>query len=574
MAFKKSDQNAYSADAPLSAAALLRAQQNAESVIGTVVPGGSVGWDIRNAPQLCGDASQGTPDWSGEAGMAFLVYPYFQGLPGNRLFRIILAIENNHPTLDMIIRTRLIPLADFLSGNWRGAYYSAGLAPTTLAANTDAIITTYAAEVNASTTTPSATGAPYVLVITAVSEMGGYQLLYDPKMSGDETGLLSLGNTPSTVVTYPAALWDGTEAQDDSVTPYRILFGRADTSGTYDPGAYDPDVWWENGLQPPQYQHQLRSTGSSGPTPNLHLYPGVSESHIAGVTDAVARQEMAYASLYSISITEWDAGTVSLSEGGTAHGQAASAALVQSFHSRQQQNFIYSAGPLAFDTSSARFSDPTTSLPASRRQSCGALTANYAAQAEWIVGGPRTSFRSDVAATNTQRNAYEITAVCSWQMYINSGVPEAVIEFRAVIEDSGGDLVGEAIEVSAQVLPTISNRDGSVTSTDPRYLQGMLLGFNLSGTYIYRSDHSLRDVLPLSAINTLSPRGLNAFLVRVRVVDVGHTLETIGRRIRLEARFRGDPYPPGSSNAGQHSLHIWAAHVGYVRSSTPSELGE
>lgn len=571
MTFKKTDQAAYSADAPLSAAALLLAQRNVESVIGTVVPGGSVAWDIRNAPVFCGDASQGSPDYSGEAGVAFLVYPLLQGLPGERLYRVLLRVENVHPTLDMIIRTRLISLADFLDGNWGGAYYAPSLAPITLPANTDTTLVTYVAPADA--TTPTTTGSPYVLVVSAVSEMGGYQLLYDPKMSGDETGLLSLGTTPSAVVTYPAALWDGSDAQTDDMIPRRILFGRADTSSTYDPGAFDPDVWFENGVQPPQYQHQLRSTGSAGPTPNIQVYPGIPIGHIAEPTDAVARQEMAYGRLYGVSLTEWDTSTINLSSGGTAHGQPASASLVQSFNSKLLQQYIYSEGPLAFDTNVARFTDPTTSLPASRRQSFAALTANYTTQSEWIVGGPRTSYRSDVATTNTSRNAYEITAVCTWQMYINSGIPEAVIQLRAVIEDSGGDLVGDAYEVSARATPTITNWDGSVNTSDPLYLQGMLLGFNLSGTYIYRTDHSLRDVIPHSLSNTLTPRGLNAFVVRVRVVDTGHTLQNIGRRIRLEARFRGDPYPPNAANAGQHSLHIWAAHVGYVRSTTPSDLG-
>lgn len=571
MSFKKSDQDAYAADKPLSTAALTRSLRNYEDIVGTITPAGGCSYDIRRAPFVCGDASEGTTDLSGECGLAYLIYPEFANPLNDKTYTVTVR-ASNPSDYSLFFRASYISISDWLAGRY-----------STVGENYELVSTaTETFDLTAplgSTIDPIAltnTTDPYVLVINIRSEMGPYELLYDPKMTGDETGLLTLNAAGNNIIAEPAALWNGTDAQADTQLPYRFLFGRADTSGTYDPGAYDPDVWFTGEIQPPQWQHLMRGTGFV-----YHTYPGIPPTtSVVQPTDALARQAMAYGYLYAVHIAENNANVATLSINGVSHGQAASAYTVQNISNQGENKIIYGDSILAIEADVAEFNDPPSSLPASRRQKMARIGwASYLTFCEWVVGGPRLTYRANADSSTSTRNTYTVTALATWCAYNNASPPAGAISMRAVIEDSGGDIIGETQIYDLTATAVLTLRSGQVITSNLSYKQGAVLGFQIFGDYTGRTDHSLRDLYPLSMAQATgsTERGINAFVIKLSVQDAGHTTQTACRRIRLESKFTvesGASTPPNANNPGQHSLHLWGCHVGLLQSNNPSLIGD
>lgn len=567
MTFVQLDQLAFDQDRALSAAHGTLLVQDVKAVRDDRRRGAGCCVDVREPLILSGDGSGGgleEDDYTTACALPLLWRP-------GRLDVSELTLEvwgaNPSAALAVQLAVKAVPLGVFLSdgpgdepSDW-----------TTLAAST-----TDRVELTCSLAGLRWREGDLLVVLLAVrSQVGEVQVLYDVKASVDTTGiLLAYTGDGNRLIVDPAALWGGADAQADTREPFRLLFGSANTSGLFDPAAFEAGGPWgitgqEFGATPTL--HALAQRGD-----DIYAYPYVTaEIGTPSLTSAMARQAMGSLELLGLHLRDSDAGAFELSTTATGIGVPASGLVVGAVVQELEDQFTLTDGPVALGVDQSSFTDSILGGAASRAFADNAIGAagGWSTLQTWAVGGPRSSF-TPTGGSATLRNTYILDALVAWVDANNGADPaEALLGFRAVIADSGGDIEGDEVITRATALhfATTGHRDALASSASR--LWAHLFGWNLGGGgYAYRGRHSLRDQLPWG----LMQRPTTLLRVRVEVSDggAGSSSTTVPQLLRLEARFAPQArYPAGSSIAGHDAVHVLAALVDWPISNNPSDLG-
>lgn len=570
MAWQKLDATAFTADKALSAAHGAALVNNVAAARTDRRRGAGWAADFRSPVILSGDGSSGDLDeggWTGACALPLLWRP-------GRLDVSELALEvwgaNPHATLDVRLGVKAVSLADFLRdgpgdepSDW-----------TTLAATaTDRV------ELTCSLAGLTWQEGDHLVILLAVqSEVGPVEVLYDVKLGVDTTGVVfAQGGDANRLITDPDATWDGS-AQANTRLPFRLLMGSADTGGAFDSAAFVPGGSWDllgQILPTPGALHGLAVAGVGGASPDIYVYPFVPLTSAApSTTDAIARQGMGRLELFGLDVYESDGGAFGLGAGATAIGAPTSGLVIGTVIQEQEDQFVSGDGPVAIGGDVSGLDDAVLAEPASRVFPTAVIGGGggWSTVCEWPVGGPR-SYVTAPGGSPALRNTYVVDAVMAWVDANNGADPaEALLGFRAVIADSGGDIEGEEVVVQATALHFAPTGNGLALQASTSRLWAHLFGWDLGGSgYLYRGRHSLRDQLPWG----LMQRPTSLVRVRVEVQDggVGSTSLTTPQILRLEARFAPQArYPSGSGIVGHDAIHLLTAIVDWPLSNNPADL--
>lgn len=563
MAFQKIDDTACIADKALSSALgtyLLRSVQAPRTARRR-----SAGWamDVRTPAYLSGDGSGGglaEGDYTAACVLPMLWRPSRLDVSEITVELWARALSGS---LEAQVAVKVVTLASLLS-------YGPGEEPedwTSISSTTDAVYTITASLAGLRW----AEGDLLVVLLAVRSEVGAVQVLYDVKASVDTTGVTAaITGNGSRVETDPLALWGGSDAQADTRGAFRLLFGSADTSGTFDPAAFEPGGPW--GLAGYAYGSTPALHGLAQVGNDIYVYPRIAaEVNVPSTTSAIARQLLGAIHLSGLTVLESDGGSFGLSEDAFAIGAPASGTLVGALVQEVEDQFVLQDGPVALATGRSTLTDQATGAPVSRVFTDNVIVPTGA----WFrvgacVAGTRRSQLTPAGGSTSYRNTYVVDALVVWVSANNVEPVEAPLEFRLVLADSGGDIDGEAVVVAATSLPFAPNGTAEALR-DHRFLAGHLFGWTLEGGYAYRDRHSLRDMLPWELLR----RGPTMFRVRCEVTSSGTEAPLVGVPLHLEARFAPNTsYPPGSGVVGHDAIHVLSLLADWPVSNNPADLGD